>query len=69
MFDISVQVPQMHAGLGRQDIDSLINTQNNIINSIREIRYVNMQLFTYCAIKLGRYLILILEAIICLQKL
>lgn len=36
-----VQIPhQMNAGMARQDIESLINTQNSIISSVREIRYV-----------------------------
>lgn len=32
------QIPQMNTGIARQDIESLINTQNSIISSIREVR-------------------------------
>lgn len=34
----NVQMPQMNAGILRQDVESLINTQNSIIASIREVR-------------------------------
>jgi len=34
-----VQMPQGNAGMGRQDVDLLINNQNGIINSVREVRY------------------------------
>lgn len=34
-----VQVPQGNAGMGRQDVDLLINNQNGIISSVREVRY------------------------------
>lgn len=30
---------QINTGIGRQDIESLVHTQNNIINSIKELRY------------------------------
>jgi len=34
-----VQIPQGSAGMGRQDVDLLINNQNGIISSVREVRY------------------------------
>lgn len=37
-FNIA-QMPQGSAGMGRQDVDLLINNQNGIINSVREVRY------------------------------
>ncbi|XP_001943100.1 protein ERGIC-53 [Acyrthosiphon pisum] len=33
-----VQIPQGNAGMGRQDVDLLINNQNGIISSVREVR-------------------------------
>jgi len=39
-------MPQINtgAGMGRQDVDLLINNQNGIISSVREVRY-NFQIF------------------------
>lgn len=35
-----VQLPKLNAGKEIQDFESLINTQNVIINSIKEVRYI-----------------------------
>ncbi|XP_050527708.1 protein ERGIC-53 [Daktulosphaira vitifoliae] len=44
----NAQVPQMqmNTGIMRQDVESLINTQNNIINSIREVRNYIVEVHT-----------------------
>lgn len=39
MYILIVQIPQVNTGMPRQEIDALINNQNSIINSVKEVRY------------------------------